>query len=664
MRKFDRGDCRMCSEAASLCVVPVNPSNVLNHPSLAVRRNPSPRFPTTTVFKMKKALHRIALGMFAIGAMTLPATMATAQAIAVEIQGDIANGYTLLRGGQPYEVHGVGGQQELELLVASGGNSIRTWGVDQLSGELLDEAHRQGISVVMGIWLGHERHGFDYTDMEQVADQFDMVREAVIAYRDHPAVLMWGIGNEMEGYEAGDNAAIWSHIQACAAMVKELDPNHPTMTVIAEIGGRKVESIHRLCPDIDVIGINTYGGVTSIPDRYREIGGEKPYMITEFGPPGTWEVGRNDFDAAQELSSTAKGAIYEAAFEAVSNDGTCIGSYAFLWGHKVESTATWFGMFLADGSKVEAVDAMTRAWTGSFPSDRCPQIETFVFDQGGLETRGAAGEIVTVRMDASDPEGSALSAEWVVRLDPMTYETMGDDIPLPPAVEGAVSNADAQGATLTLPEQGGVYRVYVVVKDAAGNAAAANLPLFVQDAEGADAGDAGVAGRDVDLPFAVYTDGGAPEPWTPSGYMGNTEAIEVNNASAVNPKSGETCMQVDYRANADWGGVVWQNPANDWGDEPGGFDLRGATALTFWARGQEGGEVLTFGYGLLGADATHSDSSSGKIENVTLTSEWQQYTIPLEGRNLQRIKTGFYWTVAGSGRPVRFYLDDVQYVED
>jgi hypothetical protein len=47
-------------------------------------------------------------------------------------------------------------------------------------------------------------------------------------------------------------------------------------------------------------------------------------------------------------------------------------------------------------------------------------------------------------------------------------------------------------------------------------------------------------------------------------------------------------------------GVAWQHPANDWGDLPGGYDL-------------------------------------------------------------SRVKTPFVWSLAGRGRPVTFYLDDVRF---
>ncbi|MGB0768334.1 MAG: glycoside hydrolase family 2 TIM barrel-domain containing protein, partial [Phycisphaeraceae bacterium] len=260
------------------------------------------------------------------------ASHAGAAAVPVEVKRTDA-GWQLLRDGEPYTIKGAGGDQYLHLLAASGANSIRTWGAGPKTKALLDEAYRYGLTVTVGIWLGHERHGFDYNDLDQVAKQLDHVREVVTMYKDHPAVLAWGVGNEMEGYEAGDNAAIWSHVEACAALIKRLDPHHPTMTVIAEVGGKKVEAIHRLCPSIDIVGINSYAGAKSLPTRYPKAGGTKPYVVAEFGPPGAWEVEKTSYGAPGELTSTQKGPVYRAVYEALDADrGMCLGSYAFLWG--------------------------------------------------------------------------------------------------------------------------------------------------------------------------------------------------------------------------------------------------------------------------------------------------------------------------------------------
>jgi hypothetical protein len=233
---------------------------------------------------------------------------ASAKAIPVELR-QTEQGWQLLRGGKPYFIRGAGGDGSLELLAAAGANSVRTWGADDIDSRL-DAAHALGLSVTVGIWLGHERHGFDYNDEVQVRKQLERARQTVLRYKDHPAVLLWGIGNEMEGFGDGDDPAIWKAVNDIAAMVKKLDPFHPTMTVTAELGGGRIDGVHKRCPAIDIHGINSYGGAPSVAERYRAGGATKPYVLTEFGPPGVWEIPKNDWGAPSEPTSTEKAAFY------------------------------------------------------------------------------------------------------------------------------------------------------------------------------------------------------------------------------------------------------------------------------------------------------------------------------------------------------------------
>jgi len=39
------------------------------------------------------------------------------------------------------------------------------------------------------------------------------------------------------------------------------------MSVVAEIGGKKLEYIKEFCPDLDIVGINSYGGGPSIGEQ-------------------------------------------------------------------------------------------------------------------------------------------------------------------------------------------------------------------------------------------------------------------------------------------------------------------------------------------------------------------------------------------------------------
>jgi hypothetical protein len=445
-------------------------------------------------------------------------SVAAAKAIPVELR-QTERGWQLLRGGEPYFVRGAGGDGSLEQLAAAGANSVRTWGADDIDARL-DAAHALGLSVTVGIWLGHERHGFDYSDEAQVRKQLEAARQTVLRYKDHPAVLLWGIGNEMEGFGEGDNPVIWKAVNDIAAMVKKLDPFHPTMTVTAELGGGRIDGVQKLCPAIDIHGINTYGGAPSVAERYRAGGATKPYVLTEFGPPGVWEIPKNDWGAPSEPTSTEKAAFYRRSYESgvTGAPGLALGSYVFTWGFKMEATPTWYGMFLPDGAPLGAVDVMTELWSGSPPRNLAPTVEPLVIEG---DPQLDPGDEVRVRAVIADPEGSAIRVRWVLRRESGEYTTGGDFRPVPPEVEGAVLEGRANGARLRMPRVPGPYRLFLYAYDAAGRAATANVPLLVKGQ------------IRTPMPFYVYQDGFEGMPWAPSGWMGSTDLLTLDGDHAV-----------------------------------------------------------------------------------------------------------------------------------
>jgi hypothetical protein len=164
------------------------------------------------------------------------------------------------------------------------------------------------------------------------------------------------------------------------------------------------------------------------------------------------------------------------------------------------------------------------------------------------------------------------------------------------------------------------------------------------------------------LPFFVFDEkGGANNHYIASGWMGNAGGIKVDEACTNNPYAGKTCLRFEYTAADDWGGIAWQDPANDWGDLPGGWNLTGARKLKFWARGEQGGETVSFKFGVLGEDKKYSDSATGALNDLKLTKEWKEYTIDLEGKDLTRIKTGFIWSLTGQRSAVVFFLDYIRF---
>jgi len=128
----------------------------------------------------------------------------------------------------------------------------------------------------------------------------------------------------------------------------------------------------------------------------------------------------------------------------------------------------------------------------------------------------------------------------------------------------------------------------------------------------------------------VYTEkGGRRSHFAPSGYMGDSD-LAMSGAYLETPHGHGPCLRVIYKASGvkGWTGLYWQNPPNNWGDVPGraGYDLRGATRLTFWARGENGGErVHEFRVG--GIVGQYPDSDVASIGPIRLSKEWTHYSI-------------------------------------
>ncbi len=386
--------------------------------------------------------------------------------------------WQLLRNGEPYFIKGAGGTGHLDKLAACGGNSVRTWDTAQTD-EVLDKAHALGLTVTVGFWLGHERHGFDYSDQAAVAKQLEHIKQYVRQHKDHPAVLMWALGNEMEA--DGQNALIWQAINEAAEAVKEIDPNHPTTTVIAEIGKPKIENLKQYCPAIDILGVNSYGGLPSLAERLREEGLDRPYVLTEFGPLGQWEMELTEWGVPKEQTSSEKAAWCAKGYEGTiaKDKRACLGGYVFNWGSKQEVTPTWFSLFIKDTHETtEMVDVMEKFWTGEWPTNRAPSIEPIQLTAAD-PTQIKPGKQYKATVQAADPDDDDLKYEWIVQSETTDRRQGGDFEQTPPTHPELVIVNDGRTVTFQAPEKAGPYRLFVYIRDGQGHAATANLTFRV-----------------------------------------------------------------------------------------------------------------------------------------------------------------------------------------
>lgn len=188
-----------------------------------------------------------------------------------------------------------------------------------------------------------------------------------------------------------------------------------------------------------------------------------------------------------------------------------------------------------------------------------------------------------------------------------------------------------------------------------------------------------------DLPFYVYEDAGSVNNhFAPTGHMGDYTDLSINMFYKKNPQSGDSCIKITYNAKKSrgykWTGLYWQDPPNNWGESFGGYDLSAATQLTFWARGEKGGEIIKV-FQMGGIIGKYRDSGSRSLGPVTLTNKWKKYTINLRNmrktmlrdckeigccksmQSLSRIIGGFCWAsnIEVNHGGITFYLDEIRY---
>lgn len=405
----------------------------------------------------------------------------------VEVVSNPDGSFTLMVNGEPYIVKGAGGHEQLELLAASGGNSIRTWGIEQLEevvdGKLLlDRAHEAGITVAVGFWVEHERHGFDYSNAASVEEQRTRVRDAVVKYKDHPALLVWSLGNEMEGFGPEANPVpIWKELNHLAGIIKELDQDHPVMTVIAGVQPSKIEGILQYYPNLDILGVNAYGSAAGSGQELLNAGWKGPYMLTEFGLPGAWEEPATSWGAPIEPDPSTKAVVTYTTYmtDRDENKGRNLGSHVFYWGQKQEATATWYGMFLKSGERTPRVDAMAYAWSGKWPENRTPKLISLESPLAFKSIK--AGSKSHAEVDVVDREGDELRYVWDIRAESTDRKAGGDKEAPPPSFPDAiVAGQGTSKITIKAPEGEGGYRLFVMAYDGQGGAVAHNVPFYVE----------------------------------------------------------------------------------------------------------------------------------------------------------------------------------------
>jgi hypothetical protein len=417
------------------------------------------------------------------GGTTCPATgLAGAGQVRIVKNGTT---FSMTRDGVPYYVKGIDGAANLDLAQRSGVNSLRTF--DSTGAQaLLDNAASHCMTVSLGVSLSNMPG--DFTNETFKAAKRAEVTNLLATIKNHPALLTWVVGNEIQlsPNNVNDNATTVGFVQELTQTIHQQDTNHPVITAVAGANATFINHLVQWAPALDALGINSYGGVGSVVGALGSTSYMGAILITEWGPTGWWEAAQNtSWGRPVEETSGEKGRVYQTRYVSFAHKPRVLGDYVFLWGQKIENTPTWFGMFLETitelgiaGESLPTVDTMVFNWLGAYPANRAPDVTGFTL--GGRAAGGnvalTAGQTVPAVVTVTEPDGDTMSYVWEILQDPtVAASNMGETRK---TRVGNPQKGTAPMFNVTAPPAG-QYRLFVYVLDGKGHAGTANIPFRV-----------------------------------------------------------------------------------------------------------------------------------------------------------------------------------------
>ena len=289
----------------------------------------------------------------------------------------------------------------------------------------------------------------------------------VTAYKDNPGVLMWDVGNESllglgncySGAELeAQRAAYATFVNDAAKRIHQIDPSHPVTSTDAWTGAWPYFKAN--APDLDLYGLNSYGAICDAKETWINGGYTKPYLITEGGPAGEWEV-PNDVNGVPDQGTDQQNADgYTTGVELhrrapgrrARRHDVPLRQRGRLRRHLVQHQAGQQQAPVATTRSPRPTAARPRAAT----TRRRSSAAMTVADQTGV----VAGANVSVTAPATDPNGDAITYNVLVNSN---YINKSGGLPQAPFTRNGST------FTVTAPQTLGVWKVYVFAEDGKGN---------------------------------------------------------------------------------------------------------------------------------------------------------------------------------------------------
>jgi len=206
-------------------------------------------------------------------------------------------------------------ESDSELMARAGINAVRTYDaiVDR---EVLDVLWKRRIYVLNTVYIYGK-------------DPLDLITKRVNSVKDHPAILMWVVGNEWNynGLYIGlPYEQALQRVKDAVRLIKQLDATHPVSTVHGELpNGNTLRDLS----EVDVWGINKYSGISfgDLFDAWRGLS-QGPMYLGEYGADAYNTKASHVDEKAQALATKVlTRQIVDAS--SVKPGGVCVGGIIF-----------------------------------------------------------------------------------------------------------------------------------------------------------------------------------------------------------------------------------------------------------------------------------------------------------------------------------------------
>ena len=405
-------------------------------------------------------------------------------------------GYILIRNAKPFYIKGAAGNSNFKELNDVGGNTIRLYDTINLQ-DNLDSAAINGLAVIVDIPIP-PYSSTNYLDEHENKVLKQKVRDLITCYKNHPALLMWNLGNEVNYPKIHwkdlirENHGKKGFIKTFNELIEIIhneDANHPVSTSMWNIGIEHYASFRIFSPGLDVLSYNVFGDTKSIRDKVKKyyfLFGVSPFYISEYGSDGWWmqESDYTSWLSPIEQTSEKKAEQINTRYHLIVENKNCLGSLLFYWGNRYECTPTWYSLFKEE-YKSEILLEIERLWKKSDQKPKLVGLEYMLINGKGASDNliFKSGELKESELKLDVNAFDSIRIKWEIYPD-VWYQGWNEEKYNSKKLEPPVPiqcniHAENSTASFITPIIEGPYRIFAYVYDRRGYFATTNTPFYV-----------------------------------------------------------------------------------------------------------------------------------------------------------------------------------------